>query len=1538
MRPVRVTIFFYFELLLTTAQAYLDQVKKIMSSQFMTVFGQSTSTTSNAPAVMLKYDHALDNYAVCLSSVSDQPTNVNISSDNTIRVSPGSWTHLAFVHRNGKIHAVINGRPAVILEAQNLGSWRLLGQYSRSTDDVTKATRFRGMVSDLRWWNVSWSDRAISVRRSLRLLGTEESLGGYWPMNDVPRGGPSGSPVDPGFRDWTGLSGPLTVLAEDQERFVPVSKFTATLRPTPGVSRRILGLDTIVPVGGLSSLMLSEQASPQGQATQARLGHILLAFGSIMLEDAADMTETNMSGCLSLLDFDLGRDGNIAEDSLWAVDDTRGPFGTINVEFARSDDNSPIPSGWRKLLGSVIDRWDSTKDATIAFSKIHANIANAYNERDLSRRMRIMSVDAQGLQISGIVLDHPLALLHGQPPTMLESATGHVCLYTRSATAFDEQPRVQDWQYDAGHRSIIELSTETFDGRPAGAFVVLRPQTAQLIIEISEIPGLSPTVAVDMLLTAELEDGTTRNEFWPSVPSDLRSLKNIMQSSKGRRSPATMALASLAQLGTTGNLYIASTLKPLERMLDAGTLCKIRVGNDQNQQFFFLTTQMAADGSSGVSLYRLELKGENSPSFAAPAAGGCDLIYDDDMYRGDYIPKSLGIDQKDVRLGELADMVGPLNDGTIMLGTLKSGIKHEPARLQMATTHRSLNVAPVKLDKVPSTPRQAGSGLSLEAWVRHGATGKGSTFVLGHQDTVKLLDNRTDMTQSSYLVLEHGTKWKHGFVYLEDMPRLENIKMPDNAKLFTLDMWFSPDVWYFLDGDGSFGDGVGFKGTFFDVHLGDRISIRFVRDYDHSIYDIQLVVQNPNPNSNEGPAVLRLKNLDRTPESFWRRLTISHAGSRFPNIWLDGEIVLRDAQVFDQVWQPVPGHEFHTQLATIDKMNLFLLQPLEWLRGSASGNSIRFSASFDGVDRARSIGDIRLWDRALSWDEIGTRDNRPDITSRGLVGSWFGLDGRYQERTRQQPAVDVACLSFEEPPQIRPWWNTQTKPDPYNEPDLRWIPNPTEIGRYPPLPRRFDDWYHPDCILRGSLNGFAFKSDHERPCTNVWTHVAMTIPIFYALRLLNSTTHVNLGKAINLDLGGDLSIGLNFGLGRTDDVIIMGWSDGYKGDGVKHVDYGVPFEISIRSGRLCFAFAQKGGNAVTCALDTTLKVSTQYRLAISRAYDASHVNDKTPDPLHKVIMSLREESGTTEVKMFEQKIGSVAGARGECRLGLGMQGGTLGQLKIWQAVVPTESIHLAEPPKDGMVAWYRFQEGAGKALYDSIGSASAAIVGANTTYEWQCDMRESEGDLKLYVDGQPVGTQPDMPIKGIFKDTSTEVLMGKCNTGSLESFEGHIAELRIHNRIRSMEEINDTLYSPLGDVLVEPGLVAYFDMAAMTDVEAKTYGDKAASVLIDRSLNGFDLVYAGALSFVSGESPVGDDPPFLTRRGDLGLPWEARSPIGVAEYGEMEGGSIDGVYKRCYSAVIDGDWWLYTGYKVGTLQGVWVCQVQTDPTVIGYIE
>ena len=98
------------------------------------------------------------------------------------------------------------------------------------------------------------------------------------------------------------------------------------------------------------------------------------------------------------------------------------------------------------------------------------------------------------------------------------------------------------------------------------------------------------------------------------------------------------------------------------------------------------------------------------------------------------------------------------------------------------------------------------------------------------------------------------------------------------------------------------------------------------------------------------------------------------------------------------------------------------------------------------------------------------------------------------------------------------------------------------------------------------------------------------------------------------------------------------------------------------------------------------------------------------------------------------------------------------------------------------------------------------------------------------------------------------------------------------------------------------------------------------------------------IDYVFSSAPICDDIA-LVRNALEGVTTVFQDEIharpAVEEYGDLQytpTGELVGAMKRCYSFIKQGEWHLYTGFKVGNIITEWIGQVQFDPQVMGFIE
>jgi hypothetical protein len=153
-------------------------------------------------------------------------------------------------------------------------------------------------------------------------------------------------------------------------------------------------------------------------------------------------------------------------------------------------------------------------------------------------------------------------------------------------------------------------------------------------------------------------------------------------------------------------------------------------------------------------------------------------------------------------------------------------------------------------------------------------------------------------------------------------------------------------------------------------------------------------------------------------------------------------------------------------------------------------------------------------------------------------------------------------------------------------------------------------------------------------------------------------------------------------------------------------------------------------------------------------------------------------------------------------------------------------------------------------------------------------------------------------------------------------------------------------------VEIPPEVAVYlpFDNEEVNSPGQKASGLGDMSLMLDYSVNCWHLtpLYGCLIANVISQARVGRDASCVRHLDEFmevdehGDPAKPLSSPSVAEYGEMQigaFGSMEGSYKRVYSFIDSNDKWrLDTGFRIGSLITEWVSQVQTNPTLIGYME
>ncbi|MEX2963619.1 LamG-like jellyroll fold domain-containing protein [Microbulbifer sp. TYP-18] len=293
-------------------------------------------------------------------------------------------------------------------------------------------------------------------------------------------------------------------------------------------------------------------------------------------------------------------------------------------------------------------------------------------------------------------------------------------------------------------------------------------------------------------------------------------------------------------------------------------------------------------------------------------------------------------------------------------------------------------------------------------------------------------------------------------------------------------------------------------------------------------------------------------------------------------------------------------------------------------------------------------------------------------------------------------------------------------------------------------------------------------------------------------------------------------------------------------------------------------------------------------------------------------------------------------------LGDGPFNGQVSDVRLWGLALDTAAVNElsaqpgASPFDDKLVSWWPFTEQSGRLAKDVIGGNDLTLTDS-TLWTWF-----DAATAAFYIDGQPlpalgmsqppVSTTPrQMRIGGMVENSA-----GRFGAG----MRGKLDELRLWRGQRTREQILNNQARYLTGA--EKGLIGYW-----------RFDTGSGNVVADRTIHRGDARYydsAGkpaTIPWTASSAPVGFDAAIVddaldTRQSPQVVQLaDAATAIAVFEYGDslpLPDGTLQSVLKRSY--VYEGISGLRddTGYKVGDLERFYIGQVQTDPTVLGYVE
>lgn len=522
--------------------------------------------------------------------------------------------------------------------------------------------------------------------------------------------------------------------------------------------------------------------------------------------------------------------------------------------------------------------------------------------------------------------------------------------------------------------------------------------------------------------------------------------------------------------------------------------------------------------------------------------------------------------------------------------------------------------------------------------------------------------------------------------------------------------------------------------------------------------------------------------------------------------------------------------------------------------------------------------------------------------------------------------------------------------------------------------------------LVGNVNGSLFSVCSPVLKQSQWVHFACSSRNTFGLRF-NGSNYVDLGTGPEWNLG-DFSLVFTLELdevGKRDQVLITKaaaeggttplhlkvtaagslhlsyWADGETGGAATQRNFvsetgqllaNVPYKVFIS--RKYLLVNRKSGN--------TNSAPRPYQAVTMRAWRSNGSLDVQLSPKDKASLE-SEEKGEDKVTGAAQTHGAVqssdsplslAGATWTANQGLK---GSMGPLRIYSSAIATPSSpgplcehNLSEK---SLIASYPGTEAGGFLMMDALGRNNGKLKGDPT---WALSPYEPDHQLSIYVNGraEPKGQVVDCNMlqtpAGPHQLTLGNSIHGDGDTRYLvlaNNFCGEIDEWRIWNVPRTMENICDSMHTWLSEIPAEVAVYLPFDCP---DTASSVPGSSTVDnigILADASDNCWHLkpLNGATVVGVPSEAPIGRDAPCVRHVLDsgsqkTGIQTNARPSVG--EYGDMQvsaSGSMEGAFKRMYSYInAEYNWCLVTGFRIGALVTEWVSQVQTAPTLKGYIE
>lgn len=471
----------------------------------------------------------------------------------------------------------------------------------------------------------------------------------------------------------------------------------------------------------------------------------------------------------------------------------------------------------------------------------------------------------------------------------------------------------------------------------------------------------------------------------------------------------------------------------------------------------------------------------------------------------------------------------------------------------------------------------------------------------------------------------------------------------------------------------------------------------------------------------------------------------------------------------------------------------------------------------------------------------------------------------------------------------------------------------------------------------------------DQPIIAGWSHLALVHQAGYALKL-NGSQYADCGNSDSLTLGRQGAIEAWIQLNqeaRLPSQTVLAKGADYRLWITN--DFKPVFQLQIVSGGVQETVVITGPNKIDVTVAHYLAVNYQvvnvkkaegqgnlpeYELHIDLYLDSQLIARGVLDPKDQSHYRRFKDSPEIVSSTSNLNLGRTPEFNGS-----GYLDGYISDVRIWSRNLTTSEIlsvyssHRAPTKRDGLISYWRFNDGSGKTAFDAQGNNNAKL---------------SDGDLMVnfkptaanwfYVNGESSEMIQFADSTSSVGGYGSEEQFHLCyvNASRPIGFYGDIDEVRIWDQQLTREQITDNMNRPLsGNESNLMGLWGFENGSGSSLVDNTGRANTGRLIAGD---GGAPPKWLDSTAPLNNESSVvynilGGVPTFELRRID-----ERPAVIDYADVERDAYGGIFSVMKRGYFFVDSGELQLVTGYKVGDLDTVYIGQVQTKPTIVGFIE